>query len=428
MKKLLVGGAGVAAGLGLASAGAAAYVAKMVQGRATGDIDGLLDNKDPDPRDVVVCLGASIVRGRASVDFVEMLRDRLPQLQFVNGGVNNETADDVLQRLDAVIACQPKAILILIGTNDAQAILDPTGAVARRRQKASGSTQPPSVQDYQRNLQAIVSELVERTGARIGLCSIPPLGQQIDSPANDAVREINTAIRATADATGETYVPVYEEMIAYLESADATDGPAFTGDWRIGARSLSQHFIVGRSYDAIAEREGLLLSPDYIHLNTAGASIVADASAEFLAGLVTKSPYGDAVTVKPVVTMIPEPVEPAADEATPESADPAQTQPSAQSEQTEADAVEPSGEADSSEATAAGRRESTAAEVADSNPTASEANQPEGPQTPLTDARDSTSDPVPAPRVSQPGPFEPAANVEPEAAPASKNGPSPYGG
>ena len=114
VKKMLVGGAGVAAGLGLASAGAAAYVAKMVQGRATGDIDGFLDRKDSDIGDVVVCLGASIVRGRASVDFVEMLRARLPQLEFVNGGVNSDTADDILQRLDSVIACHPKAIVILV--------------------------------------------------------------------------------------------------------------------------------------------------------------------------------------------------------------------------------------------------------------------------------------------------------------------------
>lgn len=331
VKRLLVGGAGVAAGLGLASAGAAAYVAKMVQGRATGDIDGLLDNKDPDPRDVVVCLGASIVRGRASVDFVEMLRGRLPQLQFVNGGINNETADDVLQRLDEVIACRPKAVLILIGTNDAQAILNPAGVVARRRQKSAGTSQEPTIEAYQQALKAIVSELVDRTQARIGLCSLPPLGQDLSAPENVMVRELNAAIRAVAEGTGEAYVPVYEEMAAYLEAASATDGPAFTGDWRVSARSLTQHFIVGKSYDAIAEREGLLLSPDYIHLNTAGASIVADASTEFLAGLVTTSPYGDAVTVKPVVTMVeapspvneaPKPTEPSEPVVKAETAEP----------------------------------------------------------------------------------------------------------
>lgn len=302
MKKLLVGGAGIAAGLGLASAGAAAYVTKMVQGRATGDIDGLLDRKDPDPRDVVVCLGASIVRGRASVDFVEMLRARFPHLEFVNGGINNETANDVLQRLDPVIACHPTRVIILVGSNDAQAILNPTGAVAKRRQKASGESQPPSVEAYQRDLGAIVSELVDRTGARIGLCSLPPLGQDLNSPANDVVRDVNRAIKTVAENSGETYIPVFEQMVSYLTAADAIDGPAFAGDWRVSARSLSQHFIVGRSYDAIAEREGLLLSPDYIHLNSAGASIVADASSPFLTDppLTTPSPSSTATATPPL--------------------------------------------------------------------------------------------------------------------------------
>ena len=250
---MLVGGAGIAAGLGLASAGAAAYVAKMVQGRATGDIDGFLDRKDAEPGDVVVCLGASIVRGRASVDFVEILRSRLPQLEFVNGGVNGDTADDILQRLDPVIACQPKAIVILIGTSDAQAILNPTSAAAKKKQKETGNTEPPSVANFQRNLLAAVTELSERTGARIGLCSLPPLGQEIDAPANDVIRALNAAIRAVAEATGETYLPVYENMVDYLSQADGTHGKPFTGDWQIGARSLSQHFIIGRSYDVIAE-------------------------------------------------------------------------------------------------------------------------------------------------------------------------------
>lgn len=174
MKRLLVGGAGIAAGLGLAGAGAAAYVAKMVQGRATGDIDGFLDRKDSNPHDVVVCLGGSIVRGRASVDFVDMLRARLPQLEFINGGINNETADDVLQRLDPVIACHPRAILFLVGTVDAEEILQPTAAAAKKRQKVTGSAEPHTVEQYERSLKAAVTELVERTGARVGLCSLHP--------------------------------------------------------------------------------------------------------------------------------------------------------------------------------------------------------------------------------------------------------------
>ena len=295
---MLVGGAGIAAGLGLASAGAAAYVAKMVQGRATGDIDGFLDRKDAEPGDVVVCLGASIVRGRASVDFVEILRLRLPQLEFVNGGVNGDTADDILQRLDPVIACQPKAIVILIGTSDAQAILNPTSAAAKKKQKETGNTEPPSVANFQRNLLAAVTELSERTGAQSGFARCLHWGKrsthlQTTSSAPSTQRfapSPKLRARRTFPSTKTWSITCHRPM-------ELTAKP-FTGDWQIGARSLSQHFIIGRSYDVIAEREGLLLSPDYIHLNTAGASIIADTAQEFLYPLANPAPTSDAEPVQ----------------------------------------------------------------------------------------------------------------------------------
>ena len=234
MKKLLVGGAGIAAGLGLASAGAAAYVAKMVQGRATGDIDGFLDSSHSGDRDVVVCLGASIVRGRARV-WTSSTACAAAHLSWSSStGVSTTTSDDILQRLDSVIACHPSKIIILVGTSDAQAILNPESAATKKKQKETGNHDALTVDGYRRNLQATVTELVERTGARVGLCSLPPLGQAIDSPPNDVIRELNAAIKDVAESTGEVYLPVYERMVEYLAAANATDGKPFTGDWRMG--------------------------------------------------------------------------------------------------------------------------------------------------------------------------------------------------
>ena len=75
-------------------------------------------------------------------------RRSMQSASFENAGVNSDTADDVLQRFDAVIACHPRDVIILAGTS-------------------------------------------------------------------------------------------YERMIDNLTEAGATDGPAFAGDWRIGACSLS---------------------------------------------------------------------------------------------------------------------------------------------------------------------------------------------
>ncbi|MDA3005912.1 MAG: hypothetical protein O3B97_04565 [Actinomycetota bacterium] len=44
-----------------------------------------------------------------------------------------------------------------------------------------------------------------------------------------------------------------------------------------------EHYMLGRSYDNIAQSAGFLLSPDGVHLDTAGARIVANLAGEFLA-------------------------------------------------------------------------------------------------------------------------------------------------
>ena len=79
-----------------------------------------------------------------------------------------------------------------------------------------------------------------------------------------------------------TYLPVHERMAEVIVATGREQGPAYTGSWRPGLESLVEHFTLGRSYDDIAQRAGYLLSPDGVHLDTAGARIVANLASGFL--------------------------------------------------------------------------------------------------------------------------------------------------
>lgn len=280
MNKFLIGGASAAAGVGIIGAAAAAYVAKAVQGRATGDLQGLIDSNSTPTHPVVVFLGASIVKGRASVDFVDMVREESPDLCVINAGENGQTVRDVRERLASVLCVQPAAVVILIGSNDVQIALDPTGVMASRQAKQHGST--PNVATFRDDLTEIIGQL-EHSGAKVAVCTLPPLGQDLASEPNQVIREFNTVITGLAASTGATCLDVYGQMARILTEAGVEHTKPFTGKWQPGRRSLTQHFIIGRSYDDIATREGLLLSPDYVHLNTAGAQVIADLANEFLA-------------------------------------------------------------------------------------------------------------------------------------------------
>lgn len=279
---------GKAVGIGVIAAGVAgaAVLAKTVrdvQGAAAGDIDSFLalPAEERTRRPVVAVLGASIVRGRASVDFVRMLRKQHLDLAFVNGGVNGRVAWEMLRDMSRVLACDPAYAIILVGTNDVQATLTPEWREATRRSK--GLPQEPSAEWFGQCLRQAVEQLRE-AGTHVAVCSLPPLGQDLASPANDAVRDFNAIIGQVAEDTGAVYLPVHERMAQVIVSSGREQGPAYTGSWRPGLESLVEHYMLGRSYDHIAQSAGFLLSPDGVHLDTAGARIVANLAGEFLAG------------------------------------------------------------------------------------------------------------------------------------------------
>ena len=277
---------GRAIGVGIVAAGVvgAAVLAKTVrdvQGQAAGDIDSFLELPldERTRRPVVAVIGASIVRGRASVDFVRMLREQHLELAFVNGGVNGRVCWEMLQDMDRVMACDPAWAVILVGTNDVQATLSDENREMTRRSK--GLPRTPSPEWFGDCLLDVVNRL-QSAGTIVGVCSLPPLGQDLDAPPNDAVRRFNEVIREVTDATGASYLPVHERMAEVIVGSGREEGPAWTGSWRPGLESLVEHFTLGRSYDDIAQRAGYLLSPDGVHLDTAGARIVANAASEFL--------------------------------------------------------------------------------------------------------------------------------------------------
>jgi lysophospholipase L1-like esterase len=264
--------------VGGAVGGAVAYTVAQVQGRATGDVADYLAGP-PAAQPPVVVAGASIVRGRASVDFVQILRDRFAGRGFVNAGVNGNVAWELLQRLDQIIACRPSHVVILVGTNDVQATLTADATASTRESKHL--PEDPSLGWYAACLTQIVDRLRE-VGSRVALCSLPPIGQDLAAPVNVVVRDANGEIRGVCESRGADYLPVYERLVELLASQGATQGPAWTGSWLPGSLSLIEHFVLRRDYDSIALARGWLLSPDGVHMDSMGAALIADTVEDWL--------------------------------------------------------------------------------------------------------------------------------------------------
>lgn len=230
----------------------------------------------------VVCVGDSITVGQVSVNYVKMLaaRDLGRSIRFTNAGVNGDLTFDVLRRLDSVIDLQPDAVTVLIGTNDANASLSTANARMIARMKKL--PQRPSIDSFRENLTAIVDRLRNETSARLALLSIPVLSEELGSDYIQRSTRYSTVIKEVAAARGVTYLPLHERQLAYLTATNLTPRTRLRNPLILLATAAAQHFVLRRSFDAISARRGLQLTTDFTHLNSRGATMIADLIEEFL--------------------------------------------------------------------------------------------------------------------------------------------------
>ncbi|MEJ3403321.1 GDSL-type esterase/lipase family protein [Rathayibacter sp. YIM 133350] len=95
----------------------------------------------------------------------------LPEENVINQGVGGQRTDDVIERLDEVVAAEPDAVVLLVGTND----------LAWRKPK----------EEVGRNLETILVELRKRIpGVRLLVVSLLPREQDYAADIRDLNRHI----------------------------------------------------------------------------------------------------------------------------------------------------------------------------------------------------------------------------------------------
>jgi lysophospholipase L1-like esterase len=231
---------------------------------------------------IVVCLGASMVRGQVSYNFVDLLERHMAGdgFQFINAGTAGDQAYNVLMRLDSVIDYQPDFVVILVGTNDVTATLSP--ALARISRLTKRFPQAPSAEFYKYNMLRIINMLKEKTSAKIALVSLPVLGEDLESTPNQRTKEYNVLLKEIADEEQVRYLPVYELQEEYLREAQQTGGRPYESGGMLSIKALVRHYLLRQSFDEISRKHHFLLLTDGIHMNSRGATFIADEIESFL--------------------------------------------------------------------------------------------------------------------------------------------------
>ncbi len=228
---------------------------------------------------LVALLGDSLTEGRVGHSYISLLEQRMGSdgYSFMNAGVAADTAYNLLNRLEPIMKSQPDYVVILIGTDDVEAYLR-GGYLPNVIQWVKKLPQAMTPDWFISLLRQIVQSLESSTSAKIALCSIPILGEDLDSLANQSVRLFNQSIKALADEFQITYLPVYETMEDFLRSHQRQAGQAFDESTSniIMFWAVWDHHILGHSWEDVSSHNNLLLTVDTEHFNRLGADMIAD--------------------------------------------------------------------------------------------------------------------------------------------------------
>ncbi len=231
-------------------------------------------------RPVLVFLGDSLTHGRVSANFVDLVAAHRPDLSVINAGINTELAYNMHRRLPAVLACRPKFVVVLGGTNDVNATLN-----ARKEQEYLREMDLPAKPDaafFHRYMENILADL-RRAGVRTAVLSIPPIGEELESPANQRVLAYNLDLKDLAARHGAVYLPFSETMRAFL-----ADKPTVSlcrdGEYHI-VRAVLQRYVLGREWDEIGRGLGFFLTTDCLHLNDRAGAMAAGLVENWLVSL-----------------------------------------------------------------------------------------------------------------------------------------------
>jgi len=255
----------------------------------------------PGRKPTLLCFGDSITHGVVSSSYTPIIPVKLSErlgleppkprifsdpVWVVNAGQNGITSHVILhERMNKALACYPDYITIMIGTNDVLSQCDKTlsGLIVGQNELP----EVPTMQVYERNLRGIVSHIRQASPkVHIGICTLPPITENLNSRPNQMVREANAVIERVA-ATDEdaTVIPVFERLEAVLEKSRKRSwmglGPLHY------VAFLVQNYLFHClgfvfSWNMLGSIFGQTLLPDAIHLNDTASSIVVDAIVDWL--------------------------------------------------------------------------------------------------------------------------------------------------
>ena len=238
-----------------------------------------LKNKRDDGKEKVVLIGDSLTHGNVQPSWVNSMRKKMGEdFEFINAGINGETTNDVLNRINEILACDPNIATLLIGNNNLM------GSFERNERNYKKSKQVEwSINGFENEYRMIVKKLIENN-ITLAVSSLMSYGEEIGSDEFERTREYSKIIKKIADEFSLYYIPLFEEIEKYLiEKGGNTNLPKIENDSLIMLQNfMIKKILLKQSWDKISTDSRFKVTLDHIHFNNYSANLMESMVSEFI--------------------------------------------------------------------------------------------------------------------------------------------------
>jgi len=221
--------------------------------------------------------GDSLTEGVPGVSFIPLLESKFPQCTIINYGVGGDSSVSLLERLHQIKQLeQVDLAFVWVGTNDVFHKASWTFPIIRF---LKGQSHSKDAQEFQRSYRQIL-EIISMQATKVVALSPWLIGEDPQNRFNCELAELSGIAQDTSENFKIIeFLDVRQKAIEALDSKEISKYFATTL-----TRIMLDVFMLKEpaQVDQNAHERGLHFTLDGIHLNSAGAQLIADCCAPII--------------------------------------------------------------------------------------------------------------------------------------------------